>query len=57
MRASGNGLHTRHFEECGSHAERVRLSAALLDRGWGETALRGFPGASQPPALDAAGTP
>ncbi len=57
MRASDNGLHTRHFEEYGSHAERVRLSAALLDRGWCETALRGFPGASQPPALDAAGTP
>ena len=53
-RAFGNHIRTRHPEDCSSHVELVRRRGALLDRGGGEIALRGFLRANLPRALDLA---
>ena len=55
--AFGNDIRTRHLEDCGSHADLVRLSAALRDRGWSESELRGFLGANLLRAIDLAWAP
>lgn len=34
--AFGGGARERYLRECGSHADLVRVTAALLDRGWSE---------------------
>lgn len=57
VRAFGNDIRTRHLEDCSSHAELVRLSAALLDRGWSKSELRGFLGGNLLRALDLAWAP
>ena len=46
-----------HLEDCASHAELVRLSSALFERGWSEAELRGFPGENLLRALDLAWAP
>ena len=57
VHAFGNDIRTRHIEGCASHAELVGVSAALLERGWDESQLRGFLGANLLRALDAAWAP
>ena len=57
VRAFGNDIRARHLEDCATRAELVGSSSALLDRGWGETELRGFLGANLLRALDLARAP
>ena len=57
VRAFGNDIRTRHIEDCASHAELVRLSAALIERGWSEDDVRGFLGTNLLRALDLAWAP
>ena len=57
VRAFGNDIRTRHLEDCASHGELVRLTSALLERGWSEAELRGFLGENLLRALDLAWAP
>ena len=47
----------RHLEDCASHGELVRVTSALLERGWSEAELRGFLGENLLRALDLAWAP
>ena len=57
VRAFGNDIRSRHLEDCASHGELVRLTSALLERGWSEAELRGFLGENLLRALDLAWAP
>ena len=50
--AFGGGARERYLRECGSHADLVLVTAALLERGWGEAQIRGLLSGNLLRALD-----